>query len=204
MTLTRIHAAPAMRMPTRSQTTPIRTAPRRRGSRGLTLTELIIGIAVLTLASAVAGPQFQQWGRNTRVITHTADLQSALAYARSEAQRRGIRVSVCASSSTAACSTSPVWASGWIVFVDNVHIAGNVAGEIDGADVVLRVGEAASGSVIATTGNVGAWVSYSPQGLVRTVGAPANGGFTVCQAPHGRRIAVSPVGLINVSTETCS
>jgi type IV fimbrial biogenesis protein FimT len=181
---------------------------RARRERGLTLVELMVGVALLAVVLAVAAPEFSRWGRATRVMTHAADLQSALAYARSESSRRGVRVTVCRSSApmtaAPACDAGATWASGWLVFVDNVHLAGNAAGVVDGADTVLRIGEPALNSVIGTTGNLGAWLAYSPQGLVRSVGGPATGAFTICQAPHGRRISVSPVGLIAMTTEVCA
>lgn len=184
------------------------TVPARHRARGLTLIEVMVGVALLAIVLAVAAPQFSQWGRVTRVAAHASDLRGALAYARSESQRRGVRVTVCSSTTAAsaspACSGSPAWASGWIVFVDNVHVPGNVPGTIDGDDRVLRVGEAAQNSAVATAGNLGSWLAYSPQGLVRTVAGPATGAFTICQAPHGRRIAVSPVGLVSLTTETCT
>ena len=175
--------------------------------RGLTLVELMVTVALLAMVLAIAAPQFSQWGRATRVTTQAADLQSALAYARSESQRRGVRVAICRTSAPTAvvpaCHAAASWAAGWLVFVDNVHIAGNVAGTIDGADTLLRIGEPAQNSALAGVGNIDAWLAYSPQGLVRTVSGPVNGGFTFCQPPHGRRISVSPVGLIQLTSQTC-
>lgn len=168
----------------------------------------MVGVAILAVVLAVAAPSYRQFGRSTRVVTQAADLHSALAYARSESLRRGVRVTVCRSADTQAasptCSTSETWASGWLVFVDNVQLTGNAAGVVDGPDTVLRVGDPATGSTIATTGNLGAWLAYSPQGLVRTGSGPANGAFAICQAPYGRRIAVNPVGLLNSVAESCT
>lgn len=179
-----------------------------RRSRGLTLVELMVGVALLATVLAFGAPQFTQWGRSTRVTTQASELHNALAYARSESQRRGVRVSVCASTAPQAanpsCAGSTSWGTGWLVFVDNTNVPGNTAGAIDGTDTVLRVGDPATNSAVAVTGNLGAWVSYTPQGLVRTGAGLVNGGFTLCQAPHGRRITVSPVGLLTSASETCS
>jgi type IV fimbrial biogenesis protein FimT len=181
----------------------------RRRSRGLTLIELMVGVAILAIVLAVAAPEFRNWGRNTRTATQAADLQTAMSYARSESSRRGVRITLCASSSTTA--TTPTcngdaakWGDGWLIFVDNTQTGGNAIGVLDGADTLLRIGEPTSGSAVATTGNVGAWLSFSPQGLVRTTAGTANGGYTICQKPHQRRLAVSPVGLVTLSIESCS
>jgi type IV fimbrial biogenesis protein FimT len=176
--------------------------------RGLTMIELMVGVSLLAIVLAAGVPSLSQWGRSTRVTTQASELHNALAYARSESQRRGVRVTVCASAAPLAaspsCSATAVWGSGWLVFVDNVQVAGNAMGTVDGTDSVLRVGEPSLNSAVATTGNLAAWLAYSPQGLVRTTGGPANGGFTFCQAPHGRRIAVSPVGMVSTVAEVCA
>jgi type IV fimbrial biogenesis protein FimT len=186
---------------------PTCAGPHARLSRGLTLVELMVGLAVLAVVLAVAAPQFPQWGRSTRVMTQTFDLQNSLAFARSEAMRRGVRVTVCRTDSpragTPSCNASAAWAAGWLVFVDNTQVAGNVAGVIDGADSVLRIGDTANGSAITTAGNLGAWISYGSTGLTRTDGGPANGSFLVCQSPHGRRVNVTPVGMVTMATEAC-
>jgi type IV fimbrial biogenesis protein FimT len=186
--------------------TPRYTCHRR--SRGLTLVELMVGVSILAVVLAVAAPSYRQFGRSTRVVTQASELHGALTYARSESLRRGVRVAVCRSAdpqaASPACTTSGSWATGWLVFVDNVQVNGNAAGVVDGDDTVLRASDPATGSTIATTGNLGAWLAYSPQGLVRTDGGTANGAFTICQAPHGRRITVSPIGLVSSSEQVCS
>ena len=167
----------------------------------------MVGVSILAVVLAVAAPSYRQFGRSTRVVTQASELHGALTYARSESLRRGVRVTVCRSAdpqaASPACSSSAGWASGWLVFVDNVQVTGNAAGVVDGTDQVLRIGEPATGSTVATSGALGAWVTYSPQGLVRTDSGPANGAFTVCQAPYGRRVAVSPVGLVSSREEAC-
>ena len=182
-------------------------SPRRGAHRGLTLIELMVGIAVLAVVMAVATPSYKQFGRTTRVLTQASELQNAMAYARSESLRRGVRVSVCRSADPQAaspvCSGSGDWASGWIVFTDS-----GTTGTIDGSDVVLRAGNPATNSAVTAAGNLDAWVAFSPQGLALTKGgtgnAPASGSFGICQAPNGRRVAVSPVGVITNIAEACT
>jgi type IV fimbrial biogenesis protein FimT len=187
---------------------PERRLPSRAVVAGLTLVELLVGVALLAVVLSVAAPQFSQWGRGTRVNVHASDLQSSLSYARSESSRRGVRVTLCRSADPTAadpvCAGSGSWSTGWLVFVDNVHIPGNTPGVLDGADRVLRIGEPGRDSVISTTGNLGAWLAYSPQGLVRTVSGPANGAFALCQAPHGKRLTLNAVGHTTLTTEVCS
>ena len=66
----------------------------------------------------------------------------------------------------------------------------------------------APNSAVTAAGNLDAWVAFSPQGLALTKGstgnAPASGSFAICQAPNGRRVAVSPVGVITNIAEACT
>lgn len=174
----------------------------------MTLIELMVGLSILTIALAMAAPSFTQWGRSTRVVTQGADIQNALAYARSESLRRGVRVTICSSTSprasTPSCSASAAWASGWLVFVDNVQVAGNVAGTLDGIDTVLRIGDTLTGSTVTTGGNIGAWVAHTPQGLLRTAAGAAAGNLLVCNAPYARRVSVTAAGHAVSAAETCT
>jgi type IV fimbrial biogenesis protein FimT len=182
--------------------------PRCPARRGMTLIELMVGLSILAIALAMAAPSFTQWGRSTRVVTQGADIQNALAYARSESLRRGVRVTICSSTdpraATPACSSSAAWASGWLVFVDNVQVTGNVAGTLDGADTVLRIGDAMTGSTVTADGNLGAWIAHTPQGLLRTAGGAAAGSLRVCNAPYARRVTVNAAGHAVSAAETCT
>jgi type IV fimbrial biogenesis protein FimT len=175
--------------------------------RGLTLVEALVGIALLSIVLAIAAPDFQQFGRSTRVAAQTAELRSALVYARSESMRRGVRVVVCRTAdptaSTPACDDAAAWSDGWLVFVDNAHLAGNAAGVIDGADQPIRIGEPVPNTEATEDGTFGPWVSFSPQGLVRTAAGPAAGSLLLCQSPHGRRLSLNAVGLLSVVEEAC-
>ncbi len=199
-----------LRMTTSFRATRVRITAQQvpaRRDRGLTLIELMVGLSVLAIAMALSAPQFGQWGRSTRAVTQGADIQNALAYARSESLRRGVRVAICRTAAPRAanpsCSDTASWAEGWLVFVDNVQVTGNTAGAVDGTDTVLRIGDALSGATVDVTGNLGAWVAYSPQGLIRTAGGPANGSLRVCQSPHARRISLSGAGMATGTNEAC-
>lgn len=65
---------------------------RRASTRGLTLIELLIGIAITALLLAFGLPSFGTWMANSRVRGTAEGLQSGLAVARAEAIRRNQNV----------------------------------------------------------------------------------------------------------------
>ena len=97
--------------------------------RGFTLIELIITVAIVAILLAIGVPSFQEMMRNNRVAAHTNDRLSSLNLARSEAIKRGVRVSLCKSSDGLSCATTGDWTQGWIVFVDTDNDATVDAGE---------------------------------------------------------------------------
>lgn len=105
----------------------------RYATRGFTLIEMMITIAVAAILLGLALPSFRGVINNNRVTAEANDLVGALNVARAEAVSRGRPVSVCASADGTACSDSTEWDAGWITFVD-----GGTAGTVDGSDIVLR------------------------------------------------------------------
>jgi type IV fimbrial biogenesis protein FimT len=96
----------------------------KRRQRGLTLVELMVTLAVAIVLLAIGIPAFEGIQANSRAAAQANALITALNVARSEAMGRGGPVSVCAKSSEAACGASTAWASGFLVFTDDVGTAG--------------------------------------------------------------------------------
>ena len=76
-------------------------------SRGFTLTELMIVLAVAATLVAAALPSYNDFVRNQRVKTASFDVFSSLVYARSEAVTRNGSVTL--------TPTGGNWASGWTI-----------------------------------------------------------------------------------------
>jgi type IV fimbrial biogenesis protein FimT len=95
------------------------TSPQsRRPSRGLTLIELMMGIAVAAILLALAGPNFTQAIGKNRLSSAASELTGAVQLARAEAIRNNRRVTLCRSEDGSSCSSSSSTWPGWIVFVD--------------------------------------------------------------------------------------
>lgn len=87
-----------------------------RRSRGVTLVELIITLAVLAILMTIAAPGFRDLWRRHQVNGASDALWADLTYARYEAVQRASFVSLCPSSTGEACSGDVFYAEGWIVY----------------------------------------------------------------------------------------
>lgn len=168
-------------------------------NQGFTLLELLVTLAVLAIILSWGVPGFMDVVRNGRATANANDFVTAMSFARSEAVKRGGRVTVCGSDDGASCNGN--WEDGWIVIADG-------AATDDAVPVVaavLRVWAAPDGDP-AVDADV-PWVRFLPRGSVRT-SAPLPVTFTMeiegCSAQQGRSIELNAVGRTTVSRVTCS
>lgn len=164
-------------------------------TRGFTLVELMITLAVSSILLGIAVPSFQSLIINNRISTQTNDLVAELAMARSEAVKRGAKVSLCTSSNGTSC-TSSAWSAGRIIFTDT-----GTAGAIDGSDTSLRVGAALDGGItlVSEPTAIAEYIQYTPTGAVAS-----SGSFTLCKSGYkGRVITISNTGRVSTA-ETSS
>ncbi|WP_041758251.1 GspH/FimT family pseudopilin [Paraburkholderia phytofirmans] len=94
--------------------------------RGFTLVETLAVIALLAVVAVMATPSFVAWHVRDQVDARAKALASTLAYARSEALRRGARVTVCRTDAARHCLAAGQpcgngvadWSCGWAVLAD--------------------------------------------------------------------------------------
>ena len=149
-----------------------------RGSRGLSLIELMVALAIFALVIGFGVPSYRDWIAARELANHAEYLAETLNQARSEAVKRQVRVNVCKSSDGKQCATSGTWSDGWIMFADD-----NRDGSIEAPESLIRH-EAAPGNQITVTANrpLDSYVSYTNFGYARLLnGALQMGTFEVCK-----------------------
>lgn len=155
--------------------TPAVFAMKVRTLQGFTLTELLVTIAVMAIILAIAVPSFMSAIASYRLTTAANDLLASIQHARSEAIRRGVRVTLCkASNSDNQCATNSAigWNNGWMAFTDPVT---QTPPQVDaGSNILVRSGgPAASEIVMVGNGDTALYVSFVPSGASKLM----NGGF---------------------------
>ncbi|SEJ23685.1 GspH/FimT family pseudopilin [Nitrosomonas eutropha] len=151
-------------------------------SKGFTMVELMITISIASILLAVAVPSYQSLMRESRLTAQANELMTALHYARSEAVKRGGRITICKSSDGATCNDGS-WQDGWLVFSD-----AGTAGAVDSDDEILRVFPKLSGGITVNGFGFGNWISYLPNGRSQT------GRFELCNQASGRDVVVNNSG----------
>jgi type IV fimbrial biogenesis protein FimT len=168
-----------------------------RAQRGVTLLELMIALSVLAVLLAIGVPSYNNISRGNQIAAQSSTLLQTFTLARSEALKRGLRVSVCpiANDDTSTCLTAADWAGGWMVFEDDFGGAGTV----DAGDRTLQLFAAAPGITITTAA---AAVVYLPTAAVMTSASfdVSKGG---CTGDQARTIAVATTGRANSVKKTC-
>lgn len=162
-------------------------------NRGVTLVELLVALAVLSVLLATGVPGLEGLVANHRASAQANHLVAALAFARSEALKSGRAVTLCRSASALAAEPGcggPGWESGWIIYRD-----GNANGTREAGEQILQVQGPLAGSVLRYNAMANR-VTFSGRGLTTTQGS-----FSLC---HGRRqpqlrsIIVAATGRVTV------
>lgn len=84
-------------------------------TRGFTLIELMVTIAVLAIAIAIAVPSFTSVIQSNRTTSLNQEMLGAIQLARSEAVKRRKDVIICRTENQSVCANGTNWAAGWLV-----------------------------------------------------------------------------------------
>jgi len=172
-------------------TLPPRPArPRSLGTGGFSMVELIVVLAVIGILLSIAVPPFRDFLRNNQLASISHEFVASTNLARSEAVRRGGRVTLCRSATGAACAGSGNWDQGWIVFADPDNDA-----TVDAGEEVLQVHRAVQGgSTLVGNINVVSRITFDAQGRPGQAGT-----VTLCNTGEGVDIILSPMGRLRTA-----
>ncbi len=119
-----------------------------RGSRGLTLVELMITVAILSVALSLAAPSVSQQVANHRLQRASDGIVTGLSYARAEAARRNTSVS----------------------FTLNSDGAGWTVAQVSPASTLQQRANGEAAGISATSSTTSRVVVFTPTGFVDSSG----------------------------------
>ncbi len=153
--------------------------------KGLTLLELMVGLAVVSILFGIAIPSFQRLLDSYRVEVAVHALQHSLALARMEAVRAHRFMTVGAKPSG--------WSEGWALFLD---LNGNAA--LDGPEVPLHELTPPVGLSITGNGSMRTYVGFCAAGWpCQTNGAFQAGTIRICnQRGEGMALVMNASGRV--------
>lgn len=143
----------------------------KRHSRGVTLVELVVTIALLAILVGMGVPAFRDLIRRNLVTTQTNELLSTLQYGRSEAAKRGIPVTV-----TITAGEETGWSATVFSGATQLRVTDRMDKRVSldlGGDAEVTVTFAGTGFVTAAgsfqllAGDAVRWVCLQPSGLAR-------------------------------------
>jgi prepilin-type N-terminal cleavage/methylation domain-containing protein len=133
-------------------------------SRGFSLTELMVVMALAAIVFAIGAPSFTQFRLNNRLTNSANDMLSATVLARTEAIKRQRAIAVCPSANplddSPSCTADST--AGWIVFVD---VDGNCTRETTDTLIDSRVFDNDNRTNPLRVKYDGACLSFAPTGF---------------------------------------
>jgi type IV fimbrial biogenesis protein FimT len=87
-------------------------------ARGFTLIEMMTAIFILAVLVSLTIPSFREATLSSRLSGFANDIVASTQLARSEAIKRNVAVTLCASSDGETCNDPDGWEAGWIVLAD--------------------------------------------------------------------------------------
>jgi len=170
--------------------------------RGFTLMEILMTIAILAIFMVIAMPNFINVLENDSIVNMTNDVVFALKMARSEAIKRDVPVSVCATSDNTYTACGNNWNLGWMVFVNPT--GGTTLSNTATAPLLRTEAITDQNATITSAPSVNI-ITYTGTGIAAT--NSGNVTFTIkatgCTGDSGRQVAISLSGNPVVTNVNC-
>jgi type IV fimbrial biogenesis protein FimT len=168
----------------------------RRSNSGFTMTELVIVMVIVAILAAIAIPSFKYVTTSNRISSEINMLLGDMQFARSEAIKEGMPVTVCIANATGTgClgAGTLTWQNGWIVFLDS-----NASKSVTAGEAILRWVPAFTSTDTFVAQSASMWAvtfnrsGYAPTGLAATTTINLHD-FTNTAA-WTRCLAITPIG----------
>ncbi|MBF0369107.1 MAG: GspH/FimT family pseudopilin [Magnetococcales bacterium] len=174
---------------------------------GFTLIELLITLVLFSILASQTAPLVESMIQNSRMTSRTNGILGVFQMARSEAIRRGNRVTACRSTDLEECDTGAEggWELGILVFEDMDN-----SGDRDPAtEEIVQVYESFNehGDTLRGSANVNNYLSFSVQGTAQLAnGAVQTGDLILCDSrgwsDHAKALTLSATGRMESVTAT--
>ncbi len=162
------------------------TSNRRGEFRGLTVLELMIGLAALGVVVLIAVPGSTLLLDKYRMKVTSDAIITGLELAKSEANARSAEVILCPSSNGHTCRKDGDWNHGWLVFSD-----GNGNGSVQEIELIQAFDAPSEKIRISADGALKNWAAFTATGLVGDNDAES-GQFRIClQDPNSSAILLT-------------
>jgi type IV fimbrial biogenesis protein FimT len=165
---------------------------------GFGLMELVIVMLLVAILAGIAIPSYKYVTTSNRMAGEINGLLGDLQFARSQAIKEGLPVTVCSSADQLTCGNSH-WQNGWIVFLDS-----NGDGIVSAGEQIVRAQKdfSASGDTLQPANNVTFnAVTFNREGYAKTSNpitvtlllhdSTANTQWTRC-------LAINPIGALAI------
>ena len=156
---------------------------------GVTLIELMVAIAVMSILLTVGVPSFSNFIQNSRSTALANEIVTTLNLARSESVRRAQDMIVCASSNQTSCTGD--WVNGWIVIPSGTN------------QTPIRAWEAPVQNAVITRSGASGNIIFNPLGELVSGSTTFATHFSGCKGDQARSINVNASGRINTRRTIC-
>ena len=166
-------------------------------AKGFTITELLIGVVIIGLLTAIAAPSLSQFMVQSRVDNEVSEIHRLLLAARNSAINSGKNVTVCPLSGTT-CSAN--WQNELSVFINNDNsLANNQSYNSANEELIKVKGKISSGDTLQFSQAI---IVFAPTGRLDFGG---NGNFSYCPKSHSnlsRGVEISLSGRVYATSDT--